>query len=288
MIYTYNYNIADLHIQVNSPIELTEQFELTPFVTSGAPEQRPDALYTISMLPADWKIKGTKLSQNPHSAVYQWQHENHRYFFWNVFSEERFILLISSTANPREYTIYLQENTLHRMMPQFRLSAFLAPEQLLIFHRAFLLHSSVIDWNGKGILFTGPSGIGKSTQAMLWEKFENAQTINGDRAIIRCSKEITVWGSPYAGTSRIYKNQGVPVHAIVILAQGSENILRPLSGLAAFQYLLQEATTEPWNGDFMGQLTDLILDITSKIPIYHLTCSPDAQSVQILKDALLR
>jgi hypothetical protein len=97
-----------------------------------------------------------------------------------------------------------------------------------------------------------------------------------------------VWGSPYAGTSRIYKNQGVPVHAIVILAQGSENILRPLSGLAAFQYLLQEATTEPWNGDFMGQLTDLILDITSKIPIYHLTCSPDAQSVQILKDALLR
>ncbi|WP_370839368.1 hypothetical protein [Intestinibacter bartlettii] len=33
----------------------------------------------------------------------------------------------------------------------------------------------------KGILFSAPSGTGKSTQADLWEKYENAEIINGDR-----------------------------------------------------------------------------------------------------------
>lgn len=36
----------------------------------------------------------------------------------------------------------------------------------------FQLHASVIRVNGHGILFSAPSGTGKSTQADLWENMK--------------------------------------------------------------------------------------------------------------------
>lgn len=287
MMYCYDFEIAKLLIRVTSHYDLAEQFELLPFRISYQTDRSPDALYAIKSLPPEWQVVGKKLSQEAHSAIYGWQDEVHRYFFWNIYSDDRYVLVTSKANATSEYTIYLQESTLQRILPQFRLSAFLAPEQMLMEHRAFLLHSSVVDWSGTGILFTGPSGIGKSTQAQLWEQLEGAQIINGDRAIIRClDGTIQAWGSPFAGTSRIYKNQGVPIHAIVVLAQGKVNTLQRLTGIAAFQRILQEATTQPWDPQFMSALTDLILNVTDHIPIYRLTCTPTADAVDILKKEL--
>ena len=51
-------------------------------------------------------------------------------------------------------------------------------------HRV-ILHSSFISRQGEGILFTAPSGTGKSTQADLWKRHEEGVTIiNGDRSIL--------------------------------------------------------------------------------------------------------
>ena len=64
-----------------------------------------------------------------------------------------------------------------------------------------VLHSSyIVTRTGEGILFSGPSGIGKSTQAALWERFAGARTINGDRGLV-CPAARTVSGIFYAGTS---------------------------------------------------------------------------------------
>ena len=41
-------------------------------------------------------------------------------------------------------------------------------EHLLATQRAVILHSAYIDYKGKAILFSAPSGTGKSTQAELW------------------------------------------------------------------------------------------------------------------------
>ena len=45
---------------------------------------------------------------------------------------------------------------------------------MLVLHSAY-----IVTRTGEGILFSGPSGIGKSTQAALWERFAGARTING-------------------------------------------------------------------------------------------------------------
>ena len=45
-----------------------------------------------------------------------------------------------------------------------------------------LMHGAVIAVGNKAWLFTAPSGTGKSTQAELWERYRNAEQINGDRS----------------------------------------------------------------------------------------------------------
>lgn len=57
----------------------------------------------------------------------------------------------------------------------------------MILHTAFLCHK------GEAILFSGPSEVGKSTQAGLWEKYrEDSRTINGDRCLLRKRKRSLV------------------------------------------------------------------------------------------------
>ena len=48
-----------------------------------------------------------------------------------------------------------------------------------------LLHASLIDYGGSGILFVGNSGVGKTTQAELWQQHLGAEILNGDKALVR-------------------------------------------------------------------------------------------------------
>ena len=40
-------------------------------------------------------------------------------------------------------------------------------------------------YKGKAIAFSGPSGVGKSTQAEIWKQCFQADILNGDRALLR-------------------------------------------------------------------------------------------------------
>ena len=62
-------------------------------------------------------------------------------------------------------------------------------EELLIRKNAIVLHASLIESEYGGILFTGPSGIGKSTQADMWAKYEKVEILNGDRPILKKENE---------------------------------------------------------------------------------------------------
>lgn len=285
----YDFNIAGLLLRVGSQFKLGNLFDLTNFATDYVPAAQPDVEYTLQSLPPDWQTKGACIHEDRRNALYEWQDEIHRYYFWNVFSKDRYVLLRYKKQSPLAFSIYLQEDDLERILPQFRLSAFLAIEQVLMHHRGFILHASVVDWCGQGILFSAPSGTGKSTQADLWERLEGAQIINGDRATIRHQgTEFRVYGSPYAGTSGVYTNLSVPIKAIVVLSQGSKNTLQKLTPAMAFQKLYREATANLLDSQFMQELSDLLIELTAAVPVYHLSCLPNAEAVSILKTELLR
>ena len=162
-------------------------------------------------------------------------------------------------------------------------------EQILNKFNAFILHSSVIKWRDKGILFSAPSGTGKSTQADLWEKYEGAEIINGDKAGIRkIDGKWMAYGLPIAGTSGIYKNKKAEISHIIVLRQGKENKLTKLSPREAFVKLYSETLVHTWDKVFQENIINMITDVVKSVPIYLYECLPDKSAVDFLKSQIIK
>lgn len=160
-------------------------------------------------------------------------------------------------------------------------------ENMLLQRKGLLLHASLIEYAHQGIAFTGPSGVGKSTQAALWRNCFSANIINGDRAALRKTDAGWVaYGSPQAGTSGIYKNEKAPLSAIVVLEQAKENRLRRLSAAEAFCHIWPEISARRWDREFVSEATALCIELLEEIPVYLLECLPEESAAQFLKKGL--
>lgn len=150
-----------------------------------------------------------------------------------------------------------------------------------------VLHSSLIEWEGKAIVFTAPSGTGKSTQAELWHRFRGAEVINGDRCgLLLRNGAVRAEGVPFSGTSGICKKRSLPVAAIVYLSQSPENTVRRLRGYRAFARIWEGCTVHTWDPEAVSAVTDTVSRIVSAVPVYHLACTPDEMAVQVLQAQL--
>lgn len=160
-------------------------------------------------------------------------------------------------------------------------------ESLLLRQNGLLLHSSFIRYRGQAVLFSAPCGTGKSTQAELWEKYEGADIINGDRSGLRhFSDGWKAFGLPYAGSSRIYRNESAPLKSIILLRQAEENILRKIRSIEAFPELYREITVHRWDRRFVERSTELLLQLLKKVPVYLLECRPDQEAVEIVRSEI--
>ncbi len=158
--------------------------------------------------------------------------------------------------------------------------------QLLLPQNAFFIHSSFISVGGKAILFSAASGIGKSTQAGLWEKHRDAEVINGDKAGILVGNGIYACGVPFCGTSGICKNRNLPLGAIILLGQSAENRIRRLSGIDALQGVLQNVYLDLLAPNEQTTVFDLLIKLLESVPVYRFECTPDEKAVETLGKVL--
>lgn len=156
-------------------------------------------------------------------------------------------------------------------------------------HGAVAFHSSVIRYRGKGVLFLGESGTGKSTHTRLWrEHIPGAELLNDDSPIIRATeREAIVFGSPWSGKTPCYRNESYPITAVVRLSQAPHNHIRRLRPIEAIGALLPSAPPafardERLSDDTCGLLSRLI----AQVPVYHLECLPDAAAAQLSCDTV--
>lgn len=148
----------------------------------------------------------------------------------------------------------------------------------------FLLHASWIRIDGKAVLFTGPSGVGKSTQAALWVQHRNATLVNGDRAaVFPLEDQVQVRGVPYCGSSGVTENLTMPLAAVVCLSQAPETTITRLTGARAFHRLWQECCINVWNPGDLEQASESVSAVISRVPIFHLSCTPDLSAVLALE-----
>ena len=148
-------------------------------------------------------------------------------------------------------------------------------------HDTLLMHASVINRGGKGFLFLGKSGTGKSTHSRLWlEHIAGSGLLNDDNPVVRIiDGQPWVFGSPWSGKTSCYKNESVPVDGIVKLQQAPENRVERLSPLKAYAALLPACSCMKWEENIMGGVHDTVEKLAVGAGCYRLCCLPDKEAV---------
>lgn len=157
-------------------------------------------------------------------------------------------------------------------------------------HQTIKLHASVIEKEGKALIFMGKSGTGKSTHSQNWLKFvPNCQLLNDDEPILRILEDgsVRVYGAPWSGSTPCYRNQWAEVAAFVRLYQSHQNKLTPLTGIHAFASLYQSVAIFRSDEENKEQIITIVNTILEQTPIYRLDNRPDHEAVS-LSETLLK
>ena len=162
--------------------------------------------------------------------------------------------------------------------------------EALIPRDILLVHGSAVSVDGKCYLFTGPSGIGKSTHAALWEKMldDKVTIINDDKPLIKISSEgCEVFGSPWSGEQNINTNTSAPLKAICFIEQSETNEIYQIEKSDAVELLVPQIykSEDKENVNKTLELTDLLL---RKTDFYLLKCNTDISAARISYDHLIK
>lgn len=145
-----------------------------------------------------------------------------------------------------------------------------------------LAHASAVEYKGESVIFTAPSGSGKTTQAELWEKILGAKILNGDKVFIsRKEKEFYAYGSPWAGSSPYRENRGAPMKAVIVLEKGQENTIRKLSDEELLRYFVPNVFLPYWEEELLTSALGTLDELVTSVPVYLLSCRPDEDAVRM-------
>lgn len=160
-------------------------------------------------------------------------------------------------------------------------------ESILMERGTLILHASFVLYKGHAIIFSGPSGIGKSTQGELWKAYADGVVVNGDRVLLTPMGDGVQIDSHYlSGTSGICSNATAPLKAIVLLDQGPENCIRMPSALERFKRIICQLSYYPDNPDHRIRITGLAEKLLAVANVIHYTCRKDESAVHCLKEYL--
>ena len=278
------FTIAGLNILIFNTLDINFRENIETFYIPFD-DEKADIIYNIKKYSGKFDINGKLLSSD---VGYKIIKQNHTlYYLYNVGCSVNEYYIVLEISNNNINNIYIPEVHLELLKKDgIKVFSIMAIEIALIKHYSIYMHASFIKYKNKGILFTGPSGIGKSTQASLWENFEGAEIINGDKVIINVKDEITGYGSFCCGSSNIIKNEKANINAICFLKQSKQNKIRKLSIKEAFIKLYPRFLVLSWSEEYLKIATDIIMDILQKVDIYEFECRKDESAVNYLKENL--
>ncbi len=281
-MYESHYNIAGISVVITANSNLVDDDAYGLYRMNGITS---DQVYEITMESSNMRPNpsGTCLFQNELNGVFDGPVPQH--FFRMPYGKVPCAWDYLDNSNKKNI-FYLKEAEPYftTSLGVFNASGF---ERILYQFRKYLFHCSYIDYQGKAILFSAPSGGGKTTQGLLWEKYADATMINGDRAVLEIDNQnVICHGLPIAGSSGVFINRSLPLKAIFVLKKSDHNKVSQLSGLEAFQAVFSELTINMWNASFVSDAMDFVNELISIVPIYRLECDISREAVEVVRNII--
>lgn len=288
MIMNIEIQLADLIIKINNYPFKNISEKMQPFVCKKSMETF-DFLYNVHPYDGIIEKQGQLIFQNNIREIYKLEEKYIVYFHYRFHEDRNYNLYTIFDMGHRCAEVYVSNDFLQLAYGKDLFFASLDIDFILLWFQRIIMHASVVKYEDQAVLFSGPSGIGKSTQAELWKKYMNADILNGDRATLDVTREkVYVYGSPYAGSSHIYRNECAPVKAVVLLGQGEENRIGKLSGMKAYKEMFPRFSIARWDDKLFHESMDIISNVIEKTPIYKLICTPDERAVRLVYDTLYK
>lgn len=277
------YKIADFtfSIHLDEPLNIPENFK--KFEISSLSEN-PQVEYFIKIVDELPKPEGECITTRNDLQVFQKGTLESRRMNFVGMSEP--YGLYEEKSDHMIYS-YFKRSFLSMFQTDTVFVSLLAMEKRMLVHDAMILHCCVLQVNDGVILFSGPSGIGKSTHADLWVKHRGARVINGDRTLLQKSNDRWMsLGWPICGSSEICHNENFPVKAIVFLDQSPENGGIRCRYFDAVKQLISQLTINAWSPSAVEKIWSMAEDLATHVPVFYYHCNMEKNAVDTLKSLI--
>lgn len=152
------------------------------------------------------------------------------------------------------------------------------------FHGLAAIHSTSILYREKAWLFSGHSGMGKSTHARLWEEAFHTPILNGDLNLLGWKDEKPViFGIPWCGTSEIYDTGCYPLGGITLLKRDKTNYTVELSACDQILLVDQRLISHSWTEAQFDANLNLIKKLAPELLICNLYCTKDPEAAHVMR-----
>lgn len=154
---------------------------------------------------------------------------------------------------------------------------------------SMLVHSSALICDGGAYLFSGDSGIGKSTHTKLWLKAfgDRVHIMNDDKPVVKLYDDHAVaFGTPFDGGSGIALNEAYPLKAIIFIERGEENSVRRPTTKEIIQKLYFQ-TAHMVNAETAQKMLSNFEKLFGLTEFYILTCNTDISAAHTAYNSII-
>ncbi|MDP3879111.1 MAG: hypothetical protein Q8Q07_02235 [Dehalococcoidales bacterium] len=147
-----------------------------------------------------------------------------------------------------------------------------------------LVHACGVECRGRGLLFLGTSGAGKTTLSRLWDGESGITIFSDDRIIVRdMGDSYQMYGTPWHGDAEIASPLSVPLESIFFLVHDQKNRLTPVQPVDAASRILVRSFPTFWDAGGMDYTLGLCERLSSKVPCFELGFLPDKRVIDLLR-----
>jgi len=149
--------------------------------------------------------------------------------------------------------------------------------------RGVILHACGVVDEGRGFLFCGVSGAGKSTMANIW-KPTYATLLSDDRIIVRRMDGVfRMYGTPWHGDANVCDPGNAPLEKVFFIVHADRNYAKPISPIDAASRLLVRCFPPFWDKEGMEFVTNFLAEMAEEVPCYELGFVPDQSVVEFVR-----